>query len=308
MNENLIDIILCVYKENDNLKDTIESVLKQSYRSFKLVLVDDGSKSVAIRNTFSLFKSLDKRVVTKYYQNNIGLTKCLHEEVNNSEAKYIGRIDVGDIWLANKLEKQIRLLQEYRNLMVVGTQCVYISEGGDKIGVSNFEYTDSGIRKNIILGNGIFEHSSIVFRNIINYRPEFKYSQDLDLYLRASQIGTLASINEYLTISKVKTKGITISKKPLQRKYQKLAYKSYKAELQNRNYKLYIIKESMVENLLWSWAKIFWIAHIQIRLNNRKSYFWILPFMVSLLIFPPLLRDYVIRFLLNLKSKFNCDN
>lgn len=303
--ENNLEIILCIYKDYMGLENTIESVLNQSYKFFKLILIDDGSNCKIIKEILNKYHLIDKRVVAKLNIQNNGLTKCLFDQVNNSKSKYIGRIDSGDIWLPMKLEKQMQLLDKFNDIFVIGTQCVYVNEFGESVGYSNFGLTDSLIRKNILLRNGIFEHSSIIFKNQINYRQEFIYSQDLDLYLRSSRLGKLFCINEYLTISQIKINGITVSKKYLQRKYQNLAYKCFYKDTNNfGKHESLKIKEYFYEKNLWSFAKIFWIYYVKSRLYSKNLFLWLPPFLLSLLFFPPLLKDYILRIYLNLKFKY----
>jgi glycosyltransferase involved in cell wall biosynthesis len=292
----IIDIILCVYNDSECLSNTIESVLDQSFINFQLKIVDDGSNNETITKILHKYASLDNRVILDIRKNNKGLSICLEETVAISNAEYIGRIDVGDKWLREKLSRQISLIENNKNLILVGTQCKYIFEDGTAAGYSNFAQTSDEILKSILLRKGIFEHSSIVFRNIINYRSLFRYSQDLDLYLRSSKIGALECIDEVLTICKIKFNGITIAKKPLQRKYQSLAYSFHNNCTDSQKIKTPIIEKiNRLESTSWFFTKYIWHFSVKMKIKYGATYIWVIPFIISMIFYPPLMKDYLLR-------------
>jgi hypothetical protein len=90
----------------------------------------------------------------------------------------------------------------------------------------------------------------------------------------------------------------------LQRKYQQLAYKSINNHKKNKN--LIItdeLKINFFELKMWKIAKFFWYKSVILRIGNKSTFLWIFPFLFSLLLFPPLLKDYIYRIFLILKFK-----
>ena len=290
-----VDVICGVYNPRADFSKTVNSVLNQSYRSLRLVIIDDGSTIHAARRLLEDIAQQDPRITVINRENNVGLTLNLYEQVQCSSADFIARIDAGDYWSPKKLSRQIALLDSQPAVIVVGTQCVYVDDSNKEVGQSWFAEQHQEIINAIVNRRGVFEHSSIIFRRNLNYRPEFKMSQDLDLYLRASSAGDLHCMNEVLTYCQINQSGLTIQKRYLQRKYQKLAYRSHHMMTKfNTEVKLEV-KELAIERLLWSFAQPFYGNYVTARTGKRPKLIWASYLLLTLVIYPPLIIDYVLK-------------
>ncbi len=303
MNSAKISVIMSNYNGEKKLSQTIESILKQTLQEFELIIIDDGSSD----NSIEIIKKYnDERIKLIINENNLGLTKNLIKGVNQSKAKYIARIDVGDYWDGSKLEKQYNFLENNPDYVICATQANYFDKNG-VVNKSWFSVNDKDIRKRFISHEGIFEHSSIMFRNIINYRKQFIYSQDLDLYLRISFFGKLYCIDEPLTYSEINLNGITLKKRYLQRQYQKWAYKFYNQRLKRGSddiddgvIQIISIRDTKIDKIFNNISMIFYRKYVFNRTLKRNIVFWLFPLGLSLIIYPPYLVDYIKKF----KGKF----
>ncbi len=267
---SLIDIICSAKNAGPQFEQTVKSVLTQTFHDFRLILIDDGSDDGFTGKIAAATAGLDPRVEVHRNDAPRGLTANLVWAVARSSAKFIARIDAGDMWLPGKLCKQISAIGKDESLIMVGTQCNYVSADGEVLGQSDFAEDDERIRKAFTTGRGIFTHSSILFRRVINYRNEFRYSQDLDLYLRASQFGKLRCMPDVLTLCLIDAGGLTLQRKYLQRKYQALAYRSYSSRLR-------------------------FGTDMDARTRKRSFFVWGAYLGLALILFPPLLTDYLRR-------------
>ena len=182
-------------------------------------------------------------------------------------------------------------------MIIVGTQCAYIDENSNYVGQSRFAEEHLEIMNAINRRRGVFEHSSIIFRRLLNYRLEFKMAQDLDLYLRASTAGNLHCLNETLTFCKIKRSGLTIQKRYVQRKYQELAYRSHYATTKTGTDIKLEIKVLAIERLLWFYAQPFYENYIIARTAKRSPLVWASYLILTLIIYPPLIKDYLRKIL-----------
>ena len=100
-NEVFVDIILPNYNKAEFLEETINSVILQTYKNWKLFIVDDCSKdnSLSIINKFSNLKNVTVIKLNK----NMGPSFCRNYAMRASKSKYISFIDSDDTWLSNKL-------------------------------------------------------------------------------------------------------------------------------------------------------------------------------------------------------------
>jgi glycosyltransferase involved in cell wall biosynthesis len=293
----LVDVICSVYNPTQRFFQTVRSVLGQSHRNLRLVVVDDGSNQDEALQLLAAITQLDDRIRLVRHPQNRGLTLNLVDQVEASTADFIARIDSGDEWLPAKLEQQLALMQRYPNALVVGTQCVYVNEESQAVGRSWFAQTPSELQRAIAQRRGVFEHSSIVFRRGLNYRPEFRMSQDLDLYLRASLKGELHCVPCVLTRCEINLGGLTLQKRYLQRKYQALAYLSYLAVRRGRPDVPLYIQERPWEQKLWHKARPHYVRYVNARTQGRPVWQWGPALLCSLVLYPPLLKDYSLKVL-----------
>lgn len=96
----LVSVIIPVYNRDRYLAEAIESVLYQSYPAIELIVVDDGSsdRSAEVAQRYPL---------TYVYQSNQGISAARNAGVALAKGKFIAFLDSDDIWVMNKLSKQI---------------------------------------------------------------------------------------------------------------------------------------------------------------------------------------------------------
>lgn len=102
----LVSVVIPVFNSENTIALTIESVINQTYSHFEIVLVDDGStdKSSVI---MSRFMSQVKII----HQENLGVSLARNTGWKASQGSLIAFIDSDDLWLPNKLEEQVNLIQ-----------------------------------------------------------------------------------------------------------------------------------------------------------------------------------------------------
>jgi len=109
MNE-LVSIIMPSYNTGKYIKETIESVVNQTYTNWELIIVDDCSTD----NTDEIIKVFnnDKRI--KYLKNekNSGAAVSRNIALREAKGKYIAFLDSDDLWKKEKLDKQIKFMKE----------------------------------------------------------------------------------------------------------------------------------------------------------------------------------------------------
>ena len=108
-NNPLVDVILPNYNKGIFLEEAINSVVDQTYKNWKLYIIDDSSddNSPQIINKFSNLKNIK---IVKLKKNK-GPSFCRNYAMRISDGKYISFIDSDDTWTKNKLEKQIYFME-----------------------------------------------------------------------------------------------------------------------------------------------------------------------------------------------------
>jgi glycosyltransferase involved in cell wall biosynthesis len=195
MNKNpSVSIIIATYNREKLILRSIESAIKQSFKDFEILIIDDGSTD----NTFHLIKEIlrrDKRL--KYiYQENKGWPSAYNNGILNSNGKYIAFLDSDDEWLPEKLEKQVAFLENNKGFDGVTCYGNIIVDDKEKIKLGVLKQLDdyNNQLKNLINGDFPSIPSSLLLKKEIfekiGYYDEFlKLSADTDMMIRIFKAG-----------------------------------------------------------------------------------------------------------------------
>jgi glycosyltransferase involved in cell wall biosynthesis len=123
----LVTIIVPAYNMADLTVRTVESILKQTYESIEIIVVDDGS-SDDTQERMGLFG--DK--ITYIRKENGGACSARNEGIQKSHGKYIGCLDCDDLYAENKVELSVEFLEKHTDCGAVHTG-YYLVDGDDNI-------------------------------------------------------------------------------------------------------------------------------------------------------------------------------
>ena len=124
MTIGLVSVIMSNYNTpEDYLRQSIDSILGQTYSNFEFIIVDDASTdgSLAVIESYK-----DPRIRIIKNSENLGLTKSLNIALDECRGEYIARMDSDDISLPERFEKQVTFLQSNPDVIVCGTWAKYI--------------------------------------------------------------------------------------------------------------------------------------------------------------------------------------
>ena len=104
-----VDIILPNYNSSEFIKETIKSVLSQTFKNWRLIIVDDCSD----KKTKDILKkfSKNKKIKIFWLKKNKGAGFCRNYAIKKSKSPYLAFIDSDDLWKKDKLETQIRFME-----------------------------------------------------------------------------------------------------------------------------------------------------------------------------------------------------
>jgi len=108
---NLVSIITPSYNSKKFIKETIDSVLAQTYQDWEMIIVDDKSQDNSVEYIKDLIKD-NHRIKLIELRENVGAAMARNKALEVVRGKYIAFLDSDDIWLPKKLEIQIKFMQE----------------------------------------------------------------------------------------------------------------------------------------------------------------------------------------------------
>jgi len=109
--DNLVSIIMPLYNCQEFIVDSIQSVLSQTYQNWELIIVDDLSTDNSFSVTQKIIKS-DSRIQLHQMKKNSGVATVRNYAIDRAKGEYVAFLDCDDLWLPQKLEKQISFMRE----------------------------------------------------------------------------------------------------------------------------------------------------------------------------------------------------
>lgn len=208
-----ISVVMSVYNDAKYLRESVESILKQTFKNFEFVIVDDCSNSTVAS---ILSKYSDKRIKIIRNTLNLGLTRSLNIAIKVARGRYIARMDADDISYPTRLQEQVHFLENNPEFVLCGASADLIDENNNIYGTRMCPTTDDIIRSNLVKSNQ-FIHPLVMFKKdawerVGGYDESFTLSQDYDFFLKLSRIGKVANVHQTLLKYRVGTGNISYKK------------------------------------------------------------------------------------------------
>ena len=264
-----LSVIMAVYNNASTLKQAINSILKQTFKDFQFIIVNDASTDNSSQILDKIAEK-DKRITIINNRTQLGLTKSLNKALKSVKTKYITRMDGDDIALPRRFEKQIKYLNEHPQITLLGTAAFLINNKGRQIGLKRHP-SDHKILRRKILHYCPFIHPTWMFRRsalleVGEYNQNFPYAQDYELVLRIASKFQTANLPEPLLKYRVNSSA-AISYKNL----KKQEYLAIKARLLALIYYGYPLSE------FWKLIKPFlsFLVPSFIKIPIYKKFYWI---------------------------------
>ncbi|MBF0483484.1 MAG: glycosyltransferase family 2 protein [Candidatus Omnitrophica bacterium] len=211
--EPLITAIITTYNRGYLLTRAIQSVLKQTYSKFELIIVDNGS-SDHTQNIIEQFT--DKRIKYIRLNSNLGGPAARNIGIKNAQGFLIAFLDDDDEWLPEKIAKQVKLFNTSAlNIGIVYTGSIYIKSSNNHVNKTCNINLSGNLYKQLLKGSIIGSVSRVMvkkecFEKTGLFDEELKSCQDWDMWLRISEHYEFAAIPEILV--KIFEHDIQISK------------------------------------------------------------------------------------------------
>lgn len=190
-NDPLVSIIIPAYNAERYIRRSLESALNQTYKNIEIVVVDDGSTD----KTASIIRSYQDLRIVYTYQKNQGQGAARNNGIRRSRGEYITFLDVDDYYLSEKVDKQIRFLQEHSEYQMVYCNALhYYSDNPSKLLKKKHKCVSGDIflhllHTSLINPNTIMFKREIVERHMFNEGIKGRYSEEWALYLKISREG-----------------------------------------------------------------------------------------------------------------------
>lgn len=206
-----ISVVIPTYNRAELLKNSINSVLSQTYRDFEILVIDDCSSD----HTPGVLEVIrDERLRVIRNGSNKGIAAVRNIGVTSARGEYIAFLDDDDEWLPGKLEKQLDVLEGgSANLGCVYTGVLVINSDGDQVLQTSIPRYRNNILKELLFQNFITTSTVVVkkacFEKVGLFDEDIPYGEDYDMWIRIAKEFEFDFVKEPLTKYRVHQTAIT---------------------------------------------------------------------------------------------------
>jgi glycosyltransferase involved in cell wall biosynthesis len=215
----LVSVILPVYNQEKYLKETIESILTQSFRDFELIILDDGSTDNSAQ-IISEFEVKDSRIQA-YFETNAGKGMATNNLVAKAKGEWCAFLDADDVMLPDRLERQLDFHKSNEGVDASSCNCYNINEEGNMFGTQRYPGLTTIAEFKLATARGQFITCSYtglmvskkVFIEVGGLKKNFEPCEDFEFFNRLADRGfILLIIPEVLMKYRFHTDAITVRK------------------------------------------------------------------------------------------------
>ena len=189
-----VSVIVPAYNSADYTVETVESILAQTYTDYEILVIDDGSTDHT-RETLAPYGDRIKYI----YKENGGACSARNLGLEMSQGEYIACLDCDDLWLPEKLEKSVAVLDADPMLAFVFSRCYTIDAKGDTIDEVGYSFDPDDTYRCLLYENYVIAPTVLMRRACLDRVGCFDESifipADWDLWLRLAKHFPIASID-----------------------------------------------------------------------------------------------------------------
>lgn len=256
--QQLVSIILPVYNYDSYISETIESVLAQSYPHFELLIINDGSTD-GTEKLILEYAHKDSRITYLPNKRNLGVSASRNRGLKEAKGEFIAFIDGDDLWMEEKLEKQMKLFNSHPEIEIINCAGIIIDpEGNEK---KTFRALGETVTNDLILDLLFYCRISALMLTLIIRRSTLNgnsfFDERLQIYEDRDFIIEHLTESNYLPIEEPLVK---LRRHPKQATSTKLyediiSYKIFSSrvikKLGNKQWR-YVLKAKAEKNIYWS--------------------------------------------------------
>lgn len=196
-----VTVLMAVYNGEMHLEKCVKSVQAQSFTDWDFVIINDGSTDSSA-DILRRLSSTDKRIEVITNTSNRGLAYSLNLGWRRACGELIARVDVDDENMPNRLEVQEQFMRLHQEIDVLGSAAELVNSSGEVLGISCRPERHVDLAK-VMYKESPFFHSSVMVRKsfyarIGGYDEKIRFSQDIDMWLRAFQNSCFHNLSDAL--------------------------------------------------------------------------------------------------------------
>lgn len=210
--KSLVSIIMPTFNSIDTLKESIDSILNQTYENWELLITDDASTD-GTQEILKAYVVKDSRIKVFFNDFNQGAGASRNISIENSCGRYIAFLDSDDLWHNEKLEKQIGFMCKHDHAFTY-THYRKITETGEL--AKKISCPTNNVRYHELLKSNVIGCLTVIYdAHMLGkiYMPSIRKRQDYALWLKIlNKIEFAWCLHEELAFYRMRKKSLSSSK------------------------------------------------------------------------------------------------
>lgn len=220
----LVSVVMPLYNSAATVRESLESILAQTYSNLEILVVDDGSTDEGV----ALCRSYDDPRIRIVQQQNRGLAGARNTGIRVSSGAIVAFLDSDDLWLPEKVAMHVNHLQSHPEVGVSYSRSAFIDAAGESLGIYQTPQLQGITPELILCRNPISNGSCVVMRREVLdgirfkanlygatesywFDDSFRQSEDIECWLRIALQTSwgIEGIAEPLTLYRVSSGGLS---------------------------------------------------------------------------------------------------
>lgn len=226
-----VTVLIPVHNAENFIKDTIQSILNQTFNNLEILIIDDFSTD----NSIKIIRQIkDRRIRIIQNKKNLGISDSLNKGLDSALGDFIARMDADDIAMPQRIERQLKYFDAHPEIDILGTGFKTFGNGMSR--KVFLPVTHEEIMLALAIEN-VFAHPTVMLKkeklmNLdLRYRRDFDGAEDYDLWTRAAKILRTANLPEILLRYRIHPHQTSFLKRIKQEELKKKIIKNYIQEL-----------------------------------------------------------------------------
>jgi glycosyltransferase involved in cell wall biosynthesis len=206
----LISVIVPARNAEATIRDTIASVLRQTFEDFELIVIDDGSTD----GTRAVIDRIaDDRLRYVSFEN-AGLAAARNRGIERSNGAFISFIDADDLWTPDKLESQVQVLRSRPAAGLAYSWTAFIDDHGRYLFAKEPQHYEGDVYADLLRQCFIASGSNVLLRrrcveSVGPFHARFPAVEDWEYWLRVAEHWQFAVVRRYQILYRLSTKSMS---------------------------------------------------------------------------------------------------
>jgi glycosyltransferase involved in cell wall biosynthesis len=193
MNEPLVSVIVGVYDKERYVGECLRSVMDQTYRHFELIVVDDASEDCSLQQILTIRDDRTRVVAMEKNSGHPGVPR--NRGIRMAQGQYLAFLDADDVWMPEKLEKQVAYMEAHPEYPFSHMRCwvidaagneLYLRHGGD-YPLAGDCFVDLMMHCFICTSSVMLRRSLVEQIGVFSEEDCFKSGQDYEYFVRCAK-------------------------------------------------------------------------------------------------------------------------